>query len=68
MNKKQEEFLARLRETFRVEAAEHIEAITAGLLAIERASGAERAPIVERIFREAHSLKGAARSVSLPGV
>ncbi|MDD5307814.1 MAG: response regulator [Deltaproteobacteria bacterium] len=68
MDKKKEEFLARLRETFRIEAGEHVEAITAGLLAIERASGTERASIVERIFREAHSLKGAARSVSLEGV
>jgi two-component system, chemotaxis family, sensor kinase CheA len=68
MDRKKEEFLTRLRETFRIEAAEHIEAITAGLLAIERSNVAERAPIVERIFREAHSLKGAARSVSLAGV
>ena len=30
-----EEFLARLRETFRVEAGEHIQAITAGLVAID---------------------------------
>ena len=31
-------------------------------------SDGERAALVERIFREAHSLKGAARSVSLAGV
>ena len=68
MDKKKEEFLARLRETFRVEAAEHIEAISAGLLVIERASDAERPSIVERVFREAHSLKGAARSVNLADV
>jgi len=68
MDEKKEQFLARLRETFRVEAAEHIEAIGAGLLAIERAGAAKRAPIVESVFREAHSLKGAARSVSLAGV
>ena len=34
MDEKREAFLARLRETFRVEASEHLEAITAGLLAI----------------------------------
>jgi len=68
MDKKKEEFLAQLRETFRVEAAEHIEAMTAGLVALERAGDAERPPITETIFREAHSLKGAARSVSLAGV
>lgn len=68
MNKTQEEFLTRLRETFRVEAAEHIEAMMAGLVALERADDAEQPPIIERIFREAHSLKGAARSVSVAGV
>ncbi len=68
MDKKKEEFLARLRETFRAEAAEHVEAIVAGLVAAEHAPEAERAPIIERIFREAHSLKGAARSVNLSGV
>ena len=68
MDQKKQQFLARLRETFRVEAAEHLEAITAGLLAMERADDAERGAIVERVFREAHSLKGAARSVSLTAV
>lgn len=68
MDKKKEEFLARLREIFRVEASEHIEAITADLVSMERASTAERAALVERVFREAHSLKGAARSVSLTRV
>ncbi len=68
MDLKKEQFLARLREIFQGEAAEHIAAIAAGLVAVERASDVERVPIVERIFREAHSLKGAARSVSLPGV
>ena len=41
--------------------------MTSGLLALEQAGDAERAAIVERVFREAHSLKGAARSVSLEG-
>jgi two-component system chemotaxis sensor kinase CheA len=68
MDKKKEEFLELLRETFRAESAEHLQAITAGLLTFERASAAERALILERILREAHSLKGAARSVSLAGV
>ena len=65
---RKEEFLARLRETFRNEASEHLEAISAGLLAIEHADGAGRAQHIERIFRETHSFKGAARSVSLTGV
>jgi two-component system chemotaxis sensor kinase CheA len=68
MDDKKQQFLARLRETFREEAAEHIGAMSSGLLALERSEGAERAAIVERVFREAHSLKGAARSVSLASV
>ena len=60
------EFLQRLLATFRVEADEHLEAMASGLLELERRPSAEdRAMIVERIYREAHSLKGAARAVNL---
>ncbi|HUX39386.1 MAG TPA: chemotaxis protein CheW, partial [Rectinemataceae bacterium] len=63
MDKRKEEFLARLRETFRSEAGEHLEVIATGALAIEGSGGAERASMIEKVFREVHSLKGAARSV-----
>jgi two-component system chemotaxis sensor kinase CheA len=56
-------FLRQLRATFKVEAAEHLHAITAGLLALEKAPPAARAELVETVFREAHSLKGGARAV-----
>jgi len=66
MDKKEQEFLKRLRETFRVEADEHLRALSSGLIELEKEIGAEaKAPIVEAIFREAHSLKGAARSVNM---
>src|ERR1039458_4871540 len=68
MDKKMEEFLTKLREIFRVEAAEHIEAITVGLIGLERAKDFEYASVVEGVFREVHSLKGAARTVNLPEV
>lgn len=60
-----EEFLQQLREAFAIEAREHLQALSDGLLELEK----ERAPEqqrgrVETIFREAHSLKGAARSVN----
>ena len=59
------DFLKKLLSTFRVEAEEHVGAMSAGLLALEKTSAAdERRRIVETIFREAHSLKGAARSVN----
>jgi two-component system chemotaxis sensor kinase CheA len=57
---------SRLLATFQIEAAEHLEALTAGLLSLERglASEQERG-VVEATFREMHTLKGAARSVGL---
>ncbi len=59
-------FLKRLMEAFKIEAAEHIQAMSSGLLELESISEAEKqAAIVETIFREAHSLKGASRSVNM---
>lgn len=65
MDPKEQVFLKRLRATFRVEAQEHLLALSAGLLAVERSPDASREAAIEVIFREAHSLKGAARSVNL---
>ena len=60
-----EDFLRKLREAFLIEADEHLQAITAGLLGLERApAGSNRREIIETVFRDAHSLKGAARAVS----
>lgn len=60
-----EDFLKKLREAFLIEADEHLQAITAGLLELEQAPPApRRREITETIFRDAHSLKGAARAVS----
>lgn len=58
------ELRKRLAETFRMEADEHIRAMSSDLLALEKAATREeQQPIVERVFREAHNLKGAARLV-----
>lgn len=66
MANKNDELLKRLLVTFRVEADEHLQAMASGLLALEKAApGAEATRIVETVFREAHSLKGAARAVNL---
>ena len=63
------EFLTRLLATFSVEAAQHIAVLTSGLLELETAvSGGRRPEIVETVFREAHSLKGAARAVNFSKV
>jgi two-component system chemotaxis sensor kinase CheA len=66
MENKNDDFLKRLRATFRIEAEEHVRTISAGLIELEKTPSPERrTQIIETIFREAHSLKGAARSVSL---
>ena len=60
-----EDFLRKLREAFSIEAAEHLQAMTSGLLELEKSPSAPRKKeIVETVFRDAHSLKGAARAVS----
>lgn len=58
-------FFKKLLSTFRIEAQEHIQALISGLIELEKTPPAEKQrEIVETIFREAHSLKGAARSVN----
>ncbi|MBA4396272.1 MAG: hybrid sensor histidine kinase/response regulator [Syntrophus sp. (in: bacteria)] len=64
MNIKSDDFLKRLLATFAVEAQEHAKAISSGMIALENAADTKgQADLIETIFREAHSLKGAARSV-----
>lgn len=62
------ELLARLLTAFRAEAEEHVQVLTTGLVDLETAPPDARANLVERMFRSAHSLKGAARTVNLQDV
>lgn len=63
--KREQEFLAKLLETFKIEAEEHLKTISDGLLALERNDQqSDKAAVIETIYREAHSLKGAARAVN----
>lgn len=65
MPTKDDNFLKRLLATFTVEAREHIQAIAAGLVELEKAPTEEgRIRLLDTIFRSAHSLKGAARTVN----
>ena len=58
--------LRRLLATFKGEAREHIDAIAAGLLALERTTTPEaQSSVLDATFRAAHSLKGAARTVNV---
>ena len=64
MDKKDNEFLKRIQVTFRIEAEEHLNAFSSGLIDLEKTQTEEKiAEIIENMFREIHSLKGAARSV-----
>jgi two-component system, chemotaxis family, sensor kinase CheA len=69
MGTQDQELLTRLLATFRVEAQEHIQAMSNGLVELEKEASPERQKeIIETVFREAHSLKGAARAVNLTKV
>lgn len=66
MPERDDSFVKKLLVTFKIEAEEHLKAMSSGLLGLERTSvGKEQTEIIERVFREAHSLKGAARSVNI---
>ncbi|MBI4444205.1 MAG: response regulator [Acidobacteria bacterium] len=64
MASKSDDFLKKLLATFKVEAEEHVHALASGFVALEQDTGEDQAGLIETVFREAHSLKGAARAVS----
>lgn len=69
MSREDDAFLKRLLATFGIEAEEHLKAMSQLLLALEKSAPPEPgSATVEALFREAHSLKGAARSVNLAEV
>lgn len=69
MDKREEEFLQKLRSTFKIEAEEHLRSISGELISLESNPTAEgRSEALQTIYRAAHSLKGAARAVNLKDV
>lgn len=69
MDAQDAEFTAKLLSIFKIEAKEHLEAISKGLLSLENNPEDSNNPrIVEIVFREAHSLKGAARAVNIESI
>jgi two-component system chemotaxis sensor kinase CheA len=65
-----DELIRKLRDAFREEAQERLRTISTSLAALEEAlsSPEQQKPILEILFREAHSLKGASRVVNLEDV
>lgn len=69
MGKKEDVFLKKLLEAFKIESEDHLKAISSGLLELEKMPEAEeQRTVIETVFREAHSLKGAARAVNMPDI
>jgi two-component system, chemotaxis family, sensor kinase CheA len=69
MPSKDQELLQKLLATFKLEAEDHIRSISSGLARLEKSSSPEeQMATIEGMFREAHSLKGAARAVNLGSV
>lgn len=59
-----EEIMRQLMATFKLEADEHLQAMNGLLLKLEKNQDDSAVqPLIEAVFREAHSLKGAARAV-----
>jgi two-component system chemotaxis sensor kinase CheA len=67
MNSRNEQLLQRLLAMFTVEAEEHIAAIASTLLELDRGgvTADRHRELVEKTFRQVHTLKGAARTVNL---
>jgi len=66
---REEELLKKLQAAFKAEAEERLSNISSGLFDLEKLKNSEeQMPILEEIFREAHSLKGAARAVNFTDV
>ena len=63
-----EELVRRLTATFLEEVAEHVRVFNRELLALERDPESRREESVQSLFRAAHSLKGAARSVNATAI
>lgn len=69
MSHQEDDFYRELLSMFKIEAEEHIKNMSSGLLDLEKETDVnEQLAFVETIYREAHSLKGAARAVNLSEV
>ena len=53
---------------FKIEAREHLNVISSGLTTMGKEDSAYSTELVETVYREAHSLKGAAQSVNLTDI
>lgn len=69
MGMKKNELIKKLQAAFKVEAEERLQTLSSGLIELEKNPAGEKYDeVIESIFRQAHSLKGASRSAGLPDI
>jgi len=69
MLSKEEAFFKELLSMYKIEAEEHLKSISSGLIEMEKVKAKDKQKsIIETVYREAHSLKGASRAVNLGDV
>jgi two-component system chemotaxis sensor kinase CheA len=69
MNMQDTEFFKELISMFRIESDEHIKTMSEGLVQLRKnISKDKKTELYEEVFRAAHSLKGAARTVGLTDI
>ncbi|RME82393.1 MAG: hypothetical protein D6785_07900 [Planctomycetota bacterium] len=59
------EFLKSLKETFRREGEEILERLSQSIIKVEKEEASRQGDLLESIYRDVHSLKGAARAVGM---
>ena len=63
------ELMKKLKEVFVQEARERLSSMSSNLVTLEQeTSPSEQTPLFEEVYRDAHSLKGASRSIGLNGI
>ena len=65
---REESFLRQLREVFALEAEEHLATLLQFVMALERSGAMDDRGELQKAYRAAHSLKGAARAVDLSDI
>ncbi|MDG5813707.1 response regulator [Chitinispirillales bacterium ANBcel5] len=63
MQSNEEELNRKLIEIFKEEAREHISVLSVGFIELERMAEEQRSELLEKLSRQAHTFKGAARTV-----
>ena len=66
---KNNDLLKKLKAAFKVEAEERMRTLNSGLIELEKTPAGEKYDkVIESVFRQAHSLKGASRSAGRPDI